>query len=153
MVVNHKLMGITQIRKLMGLGTTQISFGRKFRWAFVGYNSRGVELFNSFVKVTSRVHPDSNKIQFIKSCFMYDKKEEAKMKMDIANIKFAIPRIEYGTLTLFDGTAVELERFEFDCIEAKIISSDQLIDGVEFIVDLEYESVIHVPLVEFPLPK
>ena len=141
-------MGIGQIG-----GANVIFSGRKFRWTFAGYNSRGKELFNSFVKLTKRPDPDSrlNKIQFIQHCVMYENSADAQK--DIDNTKFAMPRIEYGTLTLWDGCGMELERWEFDCVEAQITLFEDLMDGADITVEVKYESVVYVPSVEFPPPK
>ena len=139
----------------LGLGQIggNVTFTRKFRWTFTGYNSRGKELFNSFVKLTKRPDPDSrlNTIQFIQHCVMYDTKEEAQK--DIDNAKFAMPRIEYGHLTLWDRCGCELERWEFDCVEAKITQFDEVMDGADITTEVKFESVVYVPSIAFPPPK
>ena len=122
-------------------GSNDLVIKRKFRWVFSGYDARGNELFNTFVKVISR--PTANEFHIIQHCVMYD--DPADAKRDIENTKFAIPRIEYGTLTLYDGCGVEIERYELDCVEAKIVLFDEIMDGADITVRVGYASVLIIP--------
>ena len=154
------------INNKMGLGTIfggDIIVKRKFRWHFKGHNERGAELFSHFVRVTHRPTTDNmeeteinylsnktwipgknideNYMQFSLHCVMYD--DPADAKRDIDNAKFAIPRLDYGSLTLYDGLANEIERWDFDCIEANISRIESVMDGADIDVTVKYIDVVY----------